>query len=187
MKTITPLAIALAFGLAGCATKPEQPAPPPAPAAAPVAPPPTAQPAPAPELKTVARTEAPRNPSVLTLTSTELFEFDKATLTPQARAQLDREVIGRAKDFGSIAAVQIDGHADHLGSPQYNQRLSEKRASAIQAYLVSRGFDSSKIEVLGSGEAHPVKSCPELKDRKALVDCLAPNRRVVVEVKGTSR
>lgn len=184
MKTITALAIALAFGLAGCATEPEQPAPP-APVAAPAAPLPTAQPAP--ELKTVARTEAPRNASVLTVTSTELFEFDKATLTPQARAQLDREVISRAKDFGSISAVQIDGHADHLGSPQYNQRLSEKRAGAIQAYLVSRGFDAAKIEVLGSGEAHPVKSCPDLKEHKALVECLAPNRRVVVEVKGTSR
>lgn len=190
MKTITPFAIALAavaLGLAGCATEPEQPAPQPAPVAAPAAPLPTFQPAPAPEPKTVAATEAPRNRSVLTVTSTELFEFDKATLTPQARAQLDREVVSRAKDFGSISAVQIDGHADYLGSPQYNQVLSEKRAGAIQAYLVSRGFDASKIEVLGSGEAHPVKSCPELKDRKALVECLAPNRRVVVEVKGTSR
>jgi OOP family OmpA-OmpF porin len=119
--------------------------------------------------------------------STELFEFNKATLTPEAKAKIDKEVVARAKDFGSVSLVHVDGHADRLGSAQYNQRLSEKRAEAVQAYLVSKGFDASKMETLGSGKTNPVKSCPNEKERKKLIECLSPNRRVVVEVKGTPR
>ncbi len=170
-----------------CATEPEKSAPPPAPVAQPAPPPPpVAQPAP-PAPKPVAQPEAPKKPKVITVTSTELFEFNQATLTPQARAKLDQEVVARAKDFSSISLVHIDGHADRLGSHPYNQRLSEKRAEAVQAYLVSKGFDASTMETLRSGKTNPVKSCPEQNDRKALIECLAPNRRVVVEVKGMPR
>jgi OOP family OmpA-OmpF porin len=144
-------------------------------------------PKPAPEPKPVAKPEAPKKPAVITVTSTGLFEFNKATLTPEARAKLDKEVVSRAKDFASVALVHVDGHADRLGSSQYNQKLSEKRADAVQAYLVSRGFDASKVETLGSGKTNPVKSCPDQKERKALIECLAPNRRVVVEMKGMPR
>jgi OOP family OmpA-OmpF porin len=172
--------------VAGCATDE------PKPAAKPAAPPPAAAPAPvvtprAAEPAKPAPVAAPKKPAVLTVTSTELFEFNKATLTAEARAKLDKEVIARAKDFGNVALVHVDGHADRLGSPQYNQKLSEKRAEAVRAYLVSKGFDAGKIETLGSGKTNPVKSCPDQKDRKALIQCLEPNRRVVVEVKGTPR
>jgi OmpA-OmpF porin, OOP family len=189
------IAAAAAFALvAACATEPEKPAPPPAPVAQPAPPPPApppvvkpAPPPPAPEPapKPVAKPEPPKKP--LTVTSTALFEFNNATLTPEARAKLDKEVVVRAKDFSSIALVHVDGHADRLGSSQYNQRLSEKRADAVQAYLVSKGFDASKIETLGSGKTNPVKSCPNEKNRKALIECLGPNRRVVVEVRGMPR
>jgi OmpA-OmpF porin, OOP family len=188
----TAFAAAFAVALGGCATEPEKPAPAPAPVAKPAPPPPPiAQPAPAPQAPQpapVAKPEPPKKPGVITITSTGLFEFNQATLTPEARAKLDQEVVGRAKDFGSIALVHVDGHADRLGSAQYNQELSEKRADAVQAYLVSKGFDASKIETLGSGKTNQVKSCPDKKggkaERKALIECLAPNRRVVVEMKG---
>ena len=192
-----PLLLVIAALVTACATEPEKPAPPPAPVAQPAPPPPPVAkpapppvaptPAPAPAPKPVAKPEAPKKPAVLTVTSTELFEFNNATLTPQARAKLDQEVVARAKDFSSISLVHIDGHADRLGSHPYNQRLSEKRAEAVQAYLVSKGFDASKMETLGSGKTNAVKSCPDLKDRKTLIECLAPNRRVVVEVKGMPR
>ena len=113
--------------------------------------------------------------------------YKRQVLTSDAKAKLDNEVVSRAKDFQSVALVHVDGHADRLGSPQYNQKLSEKRADAVRAYLVSKGFDASKIETLGSGKTNPVKSCPDQKDRKSLIECLAPNRRVVVEVKGAPR
>lgn len=195
MKTATALLVAFGFLLAGCASEPEKPAPAPEPVAKPAPPPaPVATPTPAPkppEPKPVAKPEPPKKPAVTSVTSTGLFEFNKAALTPDARAKLDTEVVNRAKEFASIALVHVDGHADRLGSAQYNQKLSEKRADAVRAYLVSKGFDASKIETLGSGKTNQVKSCPDKTggkaDRKALIECLAPNRRVVVELKGMPR
>jgi OmpA-OmpF porin, OOP family len=184
------IAAALAF-IGACATEPEKPAPkpaaapPPAPAPAPVvkpAPPPPA-PAPAP----VAKPEPPKKPAVVNLASTELFEFNKAVLTPEARAKLDSEVVAKLRDLKDVRYIIVNGHADRLGSVQYNQKLSEKRAEAVRAYLVSKGVDASKVETLGFGKTLPVKSCPDQKNRKEIIECLSPNRRVVVEVQGTPR
>ncbi|MBV9191392.1 MAG: OmpA family protein, partial [Betaproteobacteria bacterium] len=108
-------------------------------------------------------------------------------LTNEAKQTLDTEVVAKLKDLGQIRYINVGGHADRLGSAQYNQKLSERRADAVRAYLVSKGADASQVETLGFGKTTPVKSCPDQKDRKALIDCLAPNRRVVVEIQGTPR
>ena len=146
-------------------------APAPSRAAPPPPPPPAAKPA------------APK-PTVVTLKSSELFEFNKATLTPAARAKLDSEVVAKIKEVRDLKFVNVNGHTDRLGSAQYNQKLSEKRAEAVKAYLVSKGVDASKVETYGFGKTLPVKSCPDQKSRKALIECLAPNRRVEVEIQG---
>ena len=181
-KSVKSAVFAAALILAGCATQ-EPPKPAPEPAAP--APAPVAAPAPAPA-PVVAKPE-PKKPAIVNLASTELFEFNKAVLTPDARTRLDSEVIAKLKDVGELRYLNVNGHADRLGSAQYNQQLSEKRAGAVRAYLVSKGADASKIETFGFGKTTPVKSCPDGKDRKALIECLAPNRRVVVEIQGTPR
>jgi OmpA-OmpF porin, OOP family len=179
---------ALAF-IGACATEPEKPAPKPAPP-----PPPKAAPAPAPQPVPAPRVEAPKpapeapkKPAIVNLASTELFEFNKAVLTADARKKLDDEVIAKLRDLRDVRYIIVNGHADRLGSAQYNQRLSEKRAEAVRAYIVSKGVDASKVETLGFGKTLPVKSCPDAKERKQLIECLSPNRRVVVEVQGTPR
>jgi len=197
MTTIRALvtAIAAAALFAGCATEPEKPAPPPAPAPAPAPstppPPPVATPVPAPAPKPAPMAKpAPKKPAVVTLSSTELFEFDKAVLTADARKKLDDEIVSKARDLARVDHVQIDGHADRIGSHPYNQRLSERRADAVRAYLVSKGFSASAMDSIGFGKTLPVKSCPGQltpKTRAALIECLAPNRRVVVGVRGTPR
>jgi OOP family OmpA-OmpF porin len=183
---------ALAF-IGACATEPEKPAPAPAPAPA-AKPAPVAQPQPvpappppAPMAKPETKPEPPKKPAITNLASTELFEFNKAVLTQEARSKLDNEVIAKLRDLKDVRYIIVNGHADRLGSPQYNQRLSEKRADAVRAYLVSKGVDASKVETLGFGKTLPVKACPDQKDRKGLIECLGPNRRVVVEVQGTPR
>lgn len=195
MKTSTLfLTASIALALSACATqeapKPAAPAPAPAPAAKP-APAPAPAPAPSREIKAEppkpVAAPAPKKPAVVNIASTELFEFNKATLTQEARAKLDSEVIAKLKDVGQLRYIIVNGHADRLGTAQYNQRLSEKRAEAVRAYLVSKGADASKVETLGFGKTNPVKSCPDQKERKALIECLAPNRRVVVEIQGTPR
>ena len=170
--------------LAACASQQEAPAPQPAPAPAPE---PLAKPAPAPEpLAKPAPKPEPKKPAVVTLSTRELFDFNKASLTSEAKSRLDREVIGKLKDVEAIRYINVNGHADRIGSAQYNQKLSERRAEAVREYLVSRGADGAKIEVFGYGKTMPVKSCQE-KDRQALIACLAPNRRVEVEIQGAPR
>jgi OOP family OmpA-OmpF porin len=180
----TLLAAASIAAFFGCATQ-EAPAPAPAPAPtpapAPAAPPPQAAKPAAPEAP------APKKPAVVNIASTELFEFNKSTLTADARKLLDTEVVGKLKDLGAIRYINVNGHADRLGTPQYNQKLSEKRADAVRAYLVSKGVEAGKVETFGFGKTLPVKSCPDQKNRKELIECLAPNRRVVVEIQGTPR
>jgi len=179
------LTVSLALALAACAT-PEAPKPAPTPPPATPAPVPAPAPAPQPRQE-VKAPEAPKKPAVINLASTELFEFNKATLTNEAKAKLDSEVIGRLKDFGQIRYIIVNGHADRLGSAQYNQKLSERRAEAVRAYLVSKGADAAKVETLGFGKTAPMKSCPDQKERNGLIECLGPNRRVVVEIQGAPR
>jgi OOP family OmpA-OmpF porin len=95
----------------------------------------------------------------------------------------------RLGEFQTIRLINVGGHADRLGSAQYNQKLSERRAEAVKAYLARQGAPADRIETLGFGKTLQVKSCPDAqyKARKALIDCLQPNRRVEVEVLGTAR
>src|SRR5258705_13017186 len=100
----------------GCATQ-EPPKPEAAPRQEPA---PIAAPAPTPA--PVAKPE-PKKPAIVNLASTELFEFNKAVLTPDARTRLDGEVIAKLKDVGELRYLNVNGHADRLGSVLYNQQL----------------------------------------------------------------
>jgi outer membrane protein OmpA-like peptidoglycan-associated protein len=114
----------------------------------------------------------------MTLSATELFDFDRAILKlPQPR--LD-EIARALVDNPDVRNVRITGYTDRLGTDAYNQKLSEKRAEAVKNYLVSRGVPASRLSAIGKGEANPVLQCND-KDRAALIRCLEPNRRVEVE------
>jgi len=154
---------------------PKPVAPPPPPAAAPAPPPPAPPPAPAP---------APQVQKI-TLASKALFDFDKAILKPEGKAAIDSEIISKLSSVQKLELVLVTGHTDRIGSQQYNQRLSERRADAVRDYLVSKGVPRDKIETLGMGKTQPVPGvvCNQ-KSQKELIACLAPNRRVEVEVKG---
>ena len=178
--------------LAACATTeeaPVAPAPAPAPSApapAPAAPAPTPAPAPAP--KPVAE---PAKPKPLRVFSHVLFAFDKSVLSMGAQDTLDREVVVRFGEFGDVRFINVNGYTDRIGSVQYNQKLSERRAEAVKAYLVRQGAPAAKIETTGFGKMYagstlPFVQCTQ-KERKALIACLQPNRRAEVEVLGTGR
>jgi OOP family OmpA-OmpF porin len=175
--------------LASCATAPEPaPQPQPAPASLPVpppvqrevTPPPPPPPAPAP-----APVAAPKRcDAAVTFQNEEVFAFTKSELTQAAKARLDRDVVAKLTTCARIEAVVIEGHTDRLGSHQYNQKLSERRAESVKAYLVSKGTDPDKVETLGMGKTVPAKFCPDIKRRSELIACLAPNRRAIVSIKG---
>lgn len=105
---------------------------------------------------------------------TILFDFDRAALDAQARAVLDAQ----AAFIRSYPQVwfRVEGHADRVGSPAYNQALGLRRANAALDYLVARGVNREQLEALVSfGEDRPAI---ETEDRER------QNRRVVTEVGG---
>src|SRR5205823_3010389 len=158
--------------------------------AAPVPPPPAAPTPPPPAAPTPPPPPPPAAPGVqkITLASKALFDFDKAVLKPEGKEAIDREIIAKLPDVSKLELVLVTGHTDRIGSQAYNQKLSERRANAVRDYLVSKGVARDKIETLGMGKTQPVPGvvCNQAypKERKALIDCLAPNRRVEIEVKG---
>jgi OOP family OmpA-OmpF porin len=89
----------------------------------------------------------------------------------------------------TIHASERQGrHADRIGGAAYNQQLSQRRATAVKAYLVGQGIAEQRIETAALGETQPVVSCDKVKGQasgknRKLVECLQPNRRVVVQVK----
>lgn len=125
-------------------------------------------------------------PEKISFSADALFDFDKAVLKPEGKESLDifaNKLRGIKYDL--IIAV---GYADRIGSDDYNKQLSMRRAEAVKNYLVtSQGISPDRIFTDGKGEANPVTggSCIGEKKTKGLIDCLAPDRRVEIEVAGT--
>ncbi len=166
---------------------PPPPAPPPAAPAQPAAPAAAAAPVAPPAPAAPVAPPAPVAPALqkITIASKALFDFDKAILKPEGQAVLDREIVSRIREVERLELVLVTGHTDRLGSQEYNQKLSERRAAAVAAYLASKGVAKDKIETLGMGKTQPVPGVVcEQKNRKQLIACLQPHRRVEVEVKG---
>lgn len=103
------------------------------------------------------------------------FAFDSAQLTAAGRAALDTWLARGAKE----AKIVIIGHADRLGPAPYNMALSRRRAEAARAYLISKGVDAGRIEIIAKGESQPVKHCKGGANPRTIA-CLAPNRRVEI-------
>ena len=104
-----------------------------------------------------------------------LFDFNKYTLKPEARERL-------AKISGIVLAypdlkLDIEGHTDAIGSDEYNQTLSEKRADSVRGYLVSSGVVPDHVTAVGLGKSNPVADNATAEGRKL-------NRRVDMVVSG---
>ena len=82
------------------------------------------------------------------------FDFNRADLKPQFYPALDQVASTMAEYNQTI--VEVSGHTDSVGSDEYNQGLSERRASAVANYLTGRGLIRERFEVVGMGERYPV-------------------------------
>jgi OOP family OmpA-OmpF porin len=154
------------------------------PAAAPVVytPPPAAEPvveaapAPAPApMPAPAPAPMPTSEKV-SFAAEALFDFDKAVVKPEGKAALD-DLLMKLQGMNTEVMVTV-GHTDSVGSDKYNQKLSQRRAEAVKAYIVSKGVDASRVYTEGKGESQPVADNKTAAGR-------AKNRRVTVEVVGT--
>jgi outer membrane protein OmpA-like peptidoglycan-associated protein len=104
-----------------------------------------------------------------------LFDFNKYTLKPGTREKM-------AKVSGILLAypglkIQVEGHTDSIGSDEYNQRLSEQRASSVRDYLVVQGVPNMAVTAVGFGKSRPVVSNDTDAGRQQ-------NRRVELVVSG---
>lgn len=129
----------------------------------------------------------------VSLSANFLFGFDKYNLRPEAVETLNNLAQRLAQT--NVQSVRVEGHTDFMGSEQYNQALSERRAHTVTNYLVGRGVDAGKISAVGLGEsqARMTASCQEevaklgkrvsaAKKRAALIACIEPDRRVDIEI-----
>jgi OmpA-OmpF porin, OOP family len=174
--------VAVAFAGACATTEEPKPAPKPEPVPAPVpkpepkpAPPPP-PPAPKPEPKPEAKPKPVAEK--VTFAADVLFDFDKSVIKPEGRSKLD-DLSSKMKGINLEVVIAI-GHADSIGSDEYNQRLSVRRAESVKAYLTSKGIEPNRVYTEGKGEKQPVAS-------NKTGDGRAKNRRTEIEVIGTRR
>jgi OOP family OmpA-OmpF porin len=101
------------------------------------------------------------------------FDYDKSNLKPESYPDLDRlvELLNSIPEF----TVEIAGHTDYIGSDEYNQDLSERRAKAVVNYLVKKGISRDRLKPIGYGKTKPVAN-NETDEGRAL------NRRVEFKV-----
>ena len=119
------------------------------------------------------------------LSSDVTFAFGKASLKPQAKTTLDG-IYGEIAQVNN-ANVAVAGYTDRIGKDAFNVKLSQRRADSVANYLVAKGVPAQNISAVGHGKANPVtgSTCDAVKGRKALIACLAPDRRVEIAVNGT--
>jgi peptidoglycan-associated lipoprotein len=154
----------LAFSAAGCAKKPVATPPvPPAPTQAPTPTPVPTPPAPAPA------PEPPKPAVGASDLKTVYFAYDSFTLDDAARATLDANA--KLLRDNPTLSVSVDGHTDERGTVEYNQALGQKRAEAVQQYLVDAGIAEPRFRVISYGKERPAD---EGHDESAW----AKNRRV---------
>ncbi|MFT0546743.1 OmpA family protein [Allopusillimonas ginsengisoli] len=113
------------------------------------------------------------------LDSDVAFAFGSADLTPEGRnriTQLVPSLIARGE-----TRLDIIGHTDRIGDAKANMRLSERRADSVRQQIVAGGFNPERIRARGAGESHPLVYC-EQQNQRALIECLAPNRRVEINI-----
>jgi outer membrane protein OmpA-like peptidoglycan-associated protein len=116
--------------------------------------------------------EAPVS-EVITLNGNVLFAYNQSELMPQARSELD-SLMAKLQNT-DVVSIKVIGHTDSQGSDAYNQKLSERRASSVAAYLLSQGVAPNKLTSEGRGESQPVVDNDTEEGR-------AQNRRVELHI-----
>ena len=110
------------------------------------------------------------------LTNDILFDFNSASLRPDSQQTL-RDLASNFRNYPD-EQVTIEGHTDSIGTPSYNQTLSQQRASAVSSYLSTEGVPSERITSIGYGETRPKASNDTPEGRQL-------NRRVEIHIRAT--
>lgn len=129
-------------------------------------------------------------PEQFILSSDALFAFGRSDLnglTSSGRGSLDMLTARIRKDYVRIDRIHVIGHADPLGSPEFNERLSVNRANTVRQYLQTSGQISAPVTSEGRGARQLVETRCARQTTNAAILCNQANRRVVTEVTGQRR
>ena len=85
------------------------------------------------------------------------FDFDKAMLRSVHKQELER--VGVMLKRMPHLMLYIEGHTDQRGGDEYNQKLSERRATVVKDYLTKRGIENNRLEYQWFGETRPIHDC----------------------------
>jgi OOP family OmpA-OmpF porin len=117
---------------------------------------------------------------VIYLPTVYLFPFDKAEVDPKARQQLQEIASLLAEPMLAGRRITVEGHADGVGSREYNQQLSEERARAVVSELEAGGVAAARLSSRAYGKDRPLE--PNRVDGKDNPDGRARNRRVALVI-----
>jgi outer membrane protein OmpA-like peptidoglycan-associated protein len=125
------------------------------------------------ELEKIAEVKRTEQGLLVNMKNDILFDTNKDVVKPEGVTELEKmgDILAKYSDD----RVQIGGHTDAQGDAKYNQGLSERRATAVKAVLVSRGVQEKQIIVTGYGETKPVAD-------NGTADGRAKNRRVELHI-----
>lgn len=143
----------------------------------------------APDMKNILASEAvadKRCDFTVTLKSGETFASGQSVLNEKAKKRLADTVLPQLAKCQTITDMTITGHTDNIGAAEANRHLSEKRATSVAAFLKSHGV-TAPVNIHGAGETQPLVNCHSGMSRAKLITCLAPNRRVQIQVQGTQK
>ena len=99
----------------------------------------------------------------------ENIYFDLASYELTLNSQSELEIVAGFLVENQVN-IQIEGHTDQSGDPQYNQMLSEQRAKAVYDFLIASGIPSDQLTFIGLGSKHPVESDPTLSDQNRRIE-----------------
>lgn len=126
--------------------------------------------------------------SIYTLNASALFhlaKYDVQGLLPGAEKNLQNLTRQITDDFKIITKIAVKGYADPMGAERDNLNLSQLRAKTVAEKLIAAGLPDEHLVIQGMGSTSLIiNSCKDLKDRRAVIQCNQPNRRVEVEVYG---
>lgn len=118
--------------------------------------------------------------TVVQLSADVLFKFNSAELSLSGKQALDQFIA----QIPAHTAVEVVGHTDRIGSKAYNDKLSLRRADTVKSYLLNKRA-SNNVSATGVGFSQPsgdTAQCTGNKVNKKLIDCLAPDRRVIITI-----
>lgn len=141
-----------------------------------VAPPPPVVEAPAPAPTPLPAPAPVPSAEKVSYSADAFFDFDKAVLKPAGKSALD-DLTTKLSGMNLEVIIAV-GHTDSVGTDEYNQKLSVRRAESVKAYLESKGVEANRVYTEGKGEKQPVADNKTDAGR-------AKNRRVEIEVVGT--